>query len=92
MYILSVVSIVTFSLSSFPIDRFPVDKRKASRPHISNPARVHFTPCGRKISWTPNKGMIEIVVLVLMKINDSNDRITNTFAVQVAPKSLFSTN
>lgn len=32
-----------------------------------------------------------MVVLVLMKINDSNDRITNTLAIQVASNSLFST-
>lgn len=56
VYILSVVSVVSFSSSSFPIERFPADKRKASRPHISNPARVCFTPCGRKSPGLPTKG------------------------------------
>lgn len=77
-------------LLSFPSRPFLLEKRKVRLSLISNLTKMLFRPSGWKTTWALNKRMIEILVLLLMKINDCNDRITNTFTIQVTSNSLFS--
>lgn len=51
--------------------------------------RSFFQILGQKNTWASDKN-IEITVLLLMKINDCNDRITNTLTIQVTSDSSFS--
>lgn len=75
---------------SFPRRPFLLHKRKARLWLISHLAEMCFRLWGWKNTWAPNRGKIEIMVLLLMKINDGHDSITNTFTIQVTSNPLFS--
>lgn len=75
---------------SFPRRPFLLHKRKARLSLTSNLAEMLCRLWGLENTWAPNRRKIEIMVLLLMKINDCHDSITNTFTIQVTSNPLFS--